>query len=123
MPVAVDPRVELCFASKLPHSTCWIEIEAPVDNEPVALYEALRAGGWSESGIANLPPAAKFDPATGKPAGYQYREHIFTRSGSQIFGMWSPEEKRRFMFEARAIFWRFGFKRVPTWRKSLQDML
>jgi hypothetical protein len=123
MSTAVDPRIELCFASKLPHTTCWIEIEAPADNEPAALYAALRAGGWAESGIANLPPATKFDPATGKSAGYQYRERIFTRPGSQIFGIWSPEEKRRFMTEARAIFRRFGITRIPTWRKSLQDML
>ena len=122
MAVIVDPRVEICFASKQPHTTYWIEIEAPADAEPKELYAALVAGGWSESGIEGLPPATKFNPLTGKPAGYQYRERHFVRPGSRRFGIWSPAERDRFIAEARTILDDFGFHRVPTWRKTLSEM-
>ena len=51
----LDPRVEIVFADQPPQKTCWLEIEVPVDNEPVELLAALGAAGWQDQTVSGLP--------------------------------------------------------------------
>ena len=117
-----DPRTSLTFASKVPYTTNWLEVEAPADAEPTAMYAELAAAGWVEQ-RPGLPPHMAYDQETFKPLGYQVVERTFFCPGSDHFQLWKKDEAKKFMAAARAILARYGFTRVPVWRKTLQDML
>jgi hypothetical protein len=123
MSTPATSRVRLTFAKRqgLQH-THWIEIEAPSDAEPLALYADLRAAGWGEN-FPSAPAHQAYDDRTFKPLGYTVVEHMFTKPGSDLFKMWNAVEARAFMTQARAILRKHGFERVPVWHKTLADML
>lgn len=123
MSVSADPRVRLTFARREGQDrTHWLEIEAPFDAEPAALYNDLKTAGWIES-LPAMPAHPAYDERTFKPLGYQVCERVFVRHGSDTFRMWSQAEAKAWLPQARGILRRHGFERVPVWRKTLADML
>jgi hypothetical protein len=123
MSTPATPRVRLTFAKRQgPDRTTWLEIEAPSDAEPVALYADLRAAGWSED-YPSSPAHQAYDDRAFKPLGYTVIERFFTKPGSDMFKRWNDAEARAFMPQARAILRKHGFERVPVWHKTLADML
>ena len=121
-PTPIDQRVRLTFASKRPYATNWLEIVAPADAEPTELYAELAAIGWTEEIGAGRPYAA-YDETTFADLGYQAVDHVFSRRGTEHFGMWSKAESKTFMAQARAVLARYGFSHITVWRKTLEDML
>lgn len=127
----VDQRVTLTFASKGNSRTRWIEMTYPVDAPPTALLDALAEIGFKEQdGMVALPPYQAHTWDRSLPLGQQYvdlgyreTEVHLTKSGTDLFGGWTAEEQRTNMNQARAIMRRFGFTRVPVWKKSISDML
>lgn len=129
-PVAplVDQRVALTFAAQGNARTKWIEIEFPEDAVPTALFEALAQIGFIErDGMARMPaiPASHYDAVTHSftDLGYRKQETHLTKAGTDLFTGWTAEEERANMRAARAVLRRFGFVRVPVWKKTLADML
>jgi hypothetical protein len=132
-PTAVDPRVGLAFKHREHSQTTWLCIEYPTDAEPTALFDALRAIGWSDDHrwTAPLPPVAARDwgtpdPVAGTPwtdLGYMIGSIDFMKDGSDVFGGWTDDEKRSFLPAARAVLRRFGFTRVPNYALTLADLL
>src|SRR4051794_40799693 len=100
----VDERVRLTFASKVPHTTCWIEIQYAADAVPQGLLDDLAAVGFAtDPRFAALPPYTPMldldtpdeDGRTWKFADYQVVDaHLAPPQGSNLFGAWTPEEKR-----------------------------
>lgn len=128
----VDQRTTVTYACRdSDRRTLWIEMEYPTDVEPpTALMDALKAEGWESSlddtRFSQLPPmeAVEYGP-DGRVTylGYRVQSVMFTREGQGLFGTWTAEEKRAFKRRTDAIFRRFGFTRIPTWTKTLSDML
>jgi hypothetical protein len=119
----LDPRVIIAFADQPPAKTVWLEIEAPVDNEPTELFAALAAAGWQNQAITDLPPATKYDFETKKSLDYQYQSYQFVKYGTATFRSWTAGEAKANMKEAEAILRQFGRPSVPVWHKTWQDML
>jgi hypothetical protein len=117
----VDPRTIVTFASSVPHTRLWLEIEAVVGAEPVELFAALAAAGWTEPN----PPAWSiyaYDEETGQRLDYQVIEHVLYPAGD-LPRRASAEDGKKAVAAARAAMRPFGFTRVPHWRKTWQDML
>ena len=73
--------------------------------------------------VDDLPANVRLLDAVLSPRGYRVKDFNLTKAGTALFAGWTDEEKRANMRQARAIFRRFGFTRVPVWTKTLADML
>lgn len=117
----VDPRVSLLFASKGASRTKWIEVTFPTDAEPSDMFDDLRAAGWVYDDYGLPPTQARDDNF--KSLGYAEQFAVFTKKGTDLFVGWTDAEKTANMAEARSILRKYGFSRVPVWKKTLADML
>lgn len=131
IPMSVDPRVSLTFAKRERTNTIWIEGEYPVDARPDALFAAFEAAGWLLDPVhEGIPACEAYDFDYSKPMGqqmvrlgYQVKSFVLSKSGTALFNGQTDDEARAFKTEARRVLRRFGFTRVPTWAKTLTDML
>jgi hypothetical protein len=101
----------VCFTSKAPHTTLGIEIHFPEGVRPEALFTDLAAIGFVEDGLRMAPPLDGIEEAW------------LSKRGSGLFAGWTPEEKKAFTKEARAVLRRHGFNGVPHNKLSWQDLL
>jgi hypothetical protein len=120
----VDDRVSLTFAANGREKTSWIEITYPQDAVPSGMIAALAEIGFKvDTRFAEYAyPASDYDRKV-YPNGYRLVEVSVNRSGSGLFGTWTAEDATLFMREARSVLRRFGFTRVPMWRKTLADRM
>lgn len=125
--IPVDERVSLTFAAQGNGSTKWIEIQFPTENPPTSMLEALAEIGFAPNPHhMRLPAYTVFaHNAAGEyvPLGYRAQEEMLVKSGGGLFGGWTAEEERTNMRIARAVLRRFGFTRVPVWKKTPADMM
>lgn len=111
------PRTTARLLAKAPYRTWALEITAPVaytlpthEEWLRQLHRALADVGFAQSEI--VPP-----PVGGR------RELHFYRPGTDLFGAWTPEERRPFLRDVRGVLKRFGFTAVPQVRLHLHDLL
>jgi hypothetical protein len=76
-----------------------VVVFSPAGEEPVELYSALRAVGFTPRTTANQ--------AVGEV------RQSFGRDGSAMLGGWTAPERERFLGEVRRTLRRFGFSFVP----------
>ena len=104
--------VTLAFESKAPHTTPWLSVEYPEGEVPYDLLAALAQIGWVE------------DPLPRAPALDGVMETILEPpDGTDLFGLWTKDEAKRFMPEVRRLLRKQGFDRVPWNRLTLAEML
>lgn len=105
--------VTVAFESKAPHTTPWLSVEYPVGQEPVELFDKLKRIGWEEdTRFLRIPPINGVQEVK-----------VSSPRGSELFGLWTKEEARRYMPEVRRVLRTEGFGKVPWNRLTLADML
>lgn len=105
-------RVE--FRSKHPHRTLWLWLEFPQHDDPKGLLDDLATAGWREGGSIG---AARMSPFKGR------QQVEINKRGSGLFGEWLPNERKRFLAEARRILRRHGLVNVRNRKLTLADLL
>ena len=124
-PATVDARVALTFAKRERGTTFWIEGEYPTDARPDALFEALAEIGMHLDPMGEGIPAYPAFATDGgfRRLGYDIKSFTCLGTGTALFGEMTDDEARIMKRRARTVLRRFGFQQVPTWRKTLADML
>jgi len=112
-------RPEPSLSGRAPTALTWLEIEAPSDAEPVALYADLRAAGWSDD-YPSSPAYQAYDDHTFKPLGYTvidrfllqaWLRHVQKVERRRSAGLHCPRRAPSCASTA--------FERVPVWHKTL----
>ena len=99
------------FRSKAPHKTCWLHVEYCEKDPPKALFKALEQVGWKKQDWV-------------APSALDGRMELeFNKPGTDLFGGWTPAERKKFMREARAVLYMQGFQRVNVHKMSLAELL
>lgn len=104
--------VTVAFESKAPHTTPWLSVEYPVGEEPEELFAKLAEIGWAQDRFAPAPPIDGIQEV-----------HLVSPKGSDLFGLWTEEEARRYMPEVRRVLRTVGFGKVPWHRLTLAELL
>lgn len=105
------PQLGLSFGSKDEGKTCWLCITHKVDDHAVeTLLADLETIGWKQNKYSKAPPID------------DVAETIVFKRGTGLFGNWSPEERRAYMSEVRAVLRRHGYTHVPVNRLTWQDL-
>jgi len=106
-----DTAPAAIFQAKHPYNTYWLSLEVNVDNHPQALLDDLAKVGWtvSRGGSGN--------PLRG-------RETLSVAAkGSDLFGSWTADEKKRHLASARKVLKKYGFGSVPLQKLTLAALL
>lgn len=111
-----DHQTYLTFASKAPHKTRFLAISFMDTKKPHDLINDLRDVGWAEEN-ASLMPLAPISPLNGR-----YEVHLFAH-GSGLFDMWTDDEQKKHMANARRVLRKYGITGVPHRKLTLADMM
>lgn len=121
MPTTTDGLVSAIFASKHPHTTCWLTLEAPADADLSGLLADLAAAGWGD--VRRDTPAFPAVDEEGTPLGYDAVEIDVCAPGTGLFTGWTDEEAARLLPAAREILAGYGFADVPVWQMDWRDLI
>lgn len=114
-----DTEAYLTFASKQPHKTKFLAISYHVDHKPYFfddLINDLRKVGWAEENAA-LRSLVELPPLFGRK-----EIHLFAK-GSSSFDMWTDEEAKVHMRNARTVLRRYMIKGVPHRKLTIADLM
>ena len=106
-------NVSVAFESKPRHTTPWLSVEFPIDEEPRDLFSALTEIGWAEEmRYPRIPPLDGVQEA-----------HIIPPTGSDLFGSWNKRERREHMRQVRRVLREQGFVDVPWHKLTWADLV
>jgi hypothetical protein len=104
------------FQSKHPHTTKFLRITAPANQEPKDLLADLAAAKWTED--SGLGTVNRLPPLDG------IQEFIVAKLGTGLFGRWTPEEAVKFETEAAELLRKHGVKGKISYQKlSRTDLI
>lgn len=114
-----DVQTYMTFASRQPHTTRSLVISYNVDNKSYMFDDLIRdlgEAGWSEAN-ADMMRLVELPPLFGR------KEITLYAKGSTRLNMWTDEEAKVHMRNARTVLRRYGIKGVPHRKLTIADLM